>query len=163
MTETHLLGALPPIALPSNFFRYVWEASRWHQVPLVVLTVCVSLMEVVPLELQRRIVNDAVKNRDYRLVAILCGVYLGTVLMQGGTKLALNVYRNWVGERAVRELRRRVHVLASATVAGPTMLEAEGVQAAMIVPEVEPVGFLRIAKRRVRSADAIVQARVRTG
>ena len=54
-----------PIALPSNIYRYVWQASVWHQLPLVVLTVFVSLLEVVPLELQRRIVNDAVKDRKY--------------------------------------------------------------------------------------------------
>jgi ABC-type bacteriocin/lantibiotic exporter with double-glycine peptidase domain len=128
------------LALPSNIYRYVWEASRWHQLPLVVLTVCVSLLEVVPLELQRRIVDDAVKNRDYRLIVVLCAVYLGTVFSQGGAKLVLNVYRNWVGESAVRELRRRVHALVEATSAASSSQEAEGVQASMIVAEVEPVG-----------------------
>src|SRR5580704_2606575 len=96
-------------ALPSNIYRYVWEASGWHQLPLIVLTVCVSLLEVVPLELQRRIVNDAVKDRNFAYVLVLCALYVGAVLFQGGTKLVLNVYRNWVGESAVRELRRRVH------------------------------------------------------
>jgi hypothetical protein len=52
------------VALPSNIYRYVWEASGWHQLPLVALTVCVSLLEVGPLELQRRIVDDAVKNPE---------------------------------------------------------------------------------------------------
>jgi len=42
-------------------------------------------------------------------VVSLCAVYVGIVLVQGGTKLALNIYRGWVGERAKRELRRRVH------------------------------------------------------
>jgi ABC-type bacteriocin/lantibiotic exporter with double-glycine peptidase domain len=128
------------IALPSNIYRYVWEASGWHQLPLVMLTVCVSLLEVVPLELQRRIVDDAVKARNYGLILILCAVYLGAVLLQGGAKLALNIYRNWVGESAVRELRHRVHALVSATSAASSTLEAEGVQASMIVSEVEPVG-----------------------
>jgi ABC-type bacteriocin/lantibiotic exporter with double-glycine peptidase domain len=128
------------IALPNNLYRYVWEASGWHQVPLVVLTVCVSLLEVAPLELQRRIVNDVVKNRNYGFVVVLCAVYVGVVLSQGGTKLVLNIYRNWVGESAVRELRRRVHRLVSATTAASSSLEAEGVQASMIVSEVEPVG-----------------------
>jgi ABC-type bacteriocin/lantibiotic exporter with double-glycine peptidase domain len=127
-------------ALPSNIYRYVWEASGWHQLPLVMLTVCVSLLEVVPLELQRRIVDDAVKNRNYKFVLVLCGVYLGAVLFQGGAKLVLNIYRNWVGESAVRELRRRVHALVDATSAASSSLEAEGVQASMIVSEVEPVG-----------------------
>jgi ABC-type bacteriocin/lantibiotic exporter with double-glycine peptidase domain len=128
------------IALPANIYRYVWEASRWHQLPLVALTVCVFLLEVVPLELQRRIVDDAVKNRNYWSVLVLCAVYLGTVLFQGGAKLVLNVYRSWVGETAVRELRQRVHVLVEATSAASSSLEAEGIQASMIVAEVEPVG-----------------------
>ncbi len=128
------------IALPSNIYRYVWEASGWHQLPLVALTVCVSLLEVVPLELQRRIVNDAVKDRNYSFVLVLCAAYLGAVLLQGGAKLVLNIYRNWVGESAVRELRRRVHTLVEATSAATSSLEAEGVQASMIVSEVEPVG-----------------------
>src|SRR5580704_6425689 len=128
------------IALPANIYRYVWEASGWHQLPLVALTVCVSLLEVVPLELQRRIVDDAVKNRDYWFILVLCGVYAGAVLLQGGAKLVLNIYRNWVGENAVRELRRRVHALVEATSAASSSLEAEGVQASMIVSEVEPIG-----------------------
>jgi ABC-type bacteriocin/lantibiotic exporter with double-glycine peptidase domain len=128
------------IALPSNIYRYVWETSGWHQLPLVLLTACVSLLEVAPLELQRRIVNDVVKHRDYRFVLILCAIYLGAVLLQGGAKLVLNIYRNWVGESAVRELRRRVHALVDATTTASSTLEAEGVQASMIVSEVEPVG-----------------------
>jgi ABC-type bacteriocin/lantibiotic exporter with double-glycine peptidase domain len=126
--------------LPSNIYRYVWQASGWHQVPLVGLTVCVSLLEVVPLELQRRLINDVVKDRNYRWIAVLCALYLATVLVQGGTKLVLNIYRNWVGESAVRGLRRRIHALVSATPAESATKEAEGVQASMIVAEVEPVG-----------------------
>ena len=128
------------VTLPQNIYRYVWEASGWHQLPLVALTACVSVLEVLPLELQRRIVDDVVKDRNYRLILLLCAGYLGVVLLQGGTKLLLNVYRNWVGESAVRELRRRVHVLVSATSAASSTLEAEGIQASMIVSEVEPVG-----------------------
>jgi ABC-type bacteriocin/lantibiotic exporter with double-glycine peptidase domain len=70
----------------------------------------------------------------------LCAAYAGAVLVQGATKLALNVYRGWVGENAIRDLRR--HVLAYLRIArvatpGP---EARGVGAAMIVGEVEPIG-----------------------
>jgi ABC-type bacteriocin/lantibiotic exporter with double-glycine peptidase domain len=128
------------VVLPHNIYRYVWEASSWHQLPLVVLTVCVSLLEVVPLELQRRLVDDVVKHQSYWLILVLCAVYLGAALVQGGTKLVLNIYRNWVGESAVRELRRRVHALVSATSAASSSVEAEGIQASMIVAEVEPIG-----------------------
>src|SRR5216683_7935617 len=95
--------------IPDNIYRYVLATSFWHQLPLVVLTVAVFLLEIAPLELQRRIVNDLVKHRDFSFIVVLCAVYAGTVLVQGGTKLVLNVYRSWVGERATRDLRRRVH------------------------------------------------------
>ena len=66
--------------------------------------------------------------------------YAGVVLVQGSTKLAVNLYRGWVGENAIRCLRQ--HVLAYLRIAriaapGP---EARGVGAAMIVGEVEPIG-----------------------
>src|SRR5580700_2939256 len=126
--------------MPRNLYRYVLETSPLHQVFLVLLTVGVFLLEVVPLELQRRIVDDLVKHRDFWFVIALCAVYAGVVLVQGGTKLVLNVYRSWVGERATRDLRRRVHALVSSTSPASSSPEAEGVQASMIVAEVEAIG-----------------------
>jgi len=126
--------------MPRNIFRYVLETSGWHQLSLMMLTVGVFLLEVVPLELQRRIVDDIVKHRDFWWVIALGGVYAGAVLVQGGIKLVLNVYRSWVGERATRDLRRRVHVLVSSNSAASSTPEAEGIQASMIVAEVESIG-----------------------
>jgi len=40
--------------LPAGIFRYVFTASWPHQIVLVVLTVVTSLLEIVPLEIQRR-------------------------------------------------------------------------------------------------------------
>ncbi|MGA7263421.1 MAG: hypothetical protein WA709_26895 [Stellaceae bacterium] len=133
-------NAAPAGTLPCSIFRYVLETSGLHQLFLLLLTVSVFLLEVVPLELQRRIVNDLVKHRPYSWVVGLCAVYAGTVLVQGGTKLALNIYRGWVGERAKRDLRRRVHtVVENPTPASPAA-EAQGITISMIVAEVEPIG-----------------------
>ncbi len=133
-------GASVAAEMPGNIYRFVLQASGWHQLSLVVLTIAVFLLEIVPLELQRRVVNDLVKHRSFSLIIGLCAVYAGSVLVQGGTKLVLNVYRSWVGERATRDLRRRVHVLVSSTSAASSTPEAEGVQASMIVAEVESIG-----------------------
>lgn len=128
------------ITLPPTMFRYVLETSGYHQALLVLLTVAVFLLELVPLELQRRIINDLVKDRAFEAVITLCGVYGAVVLVHGTTKLGLNVYRNWVSERAVRDLRRRVRdvaYLSSVAVPDP---HAQGVEISMIVAEVEPIG-----------------------
>jgi len=126
--------------LPNAIFGYVFVVSWPHQFALVILTVVTFLLEVAPLEIQRRAVNDLVKGRSFKLVITLCAAYAGVVLVQGMTKLVVNIYRGWVGENAIRDLRR--HILAYLRVArvaapGP---EARGVGAAMLVGEVEPIG-----------------------
>jgi len=125
--------------LPRNIFLYVLGISRLHQVALIVLTVSVFLLEVAPLELQRRAVNDLVKDRSFSWVALLCLAYFGVVLVQGGIKLGLNIYRSWVGERAKRDLRRRVHAVIE-TPEAALAIETGGIAASMIVAEVEPIG-----------------------
>ena len=93
--------------MPGNIYRYVLAISGWHQLWLVVLTVAVSLLEIVPLELQRRIVNDLIKHRDFSFIIALCGVYAGTVLVQGGTKLE-RVVVCLRGEEALKIFRREL-------------------------------------------------------
>ena len=126
--------------LPGSIFRYVLATSGVHQLVLLALTVSVFLIEIAPLELQRRIVNDLVKDRPYRWVIILCAVYAGVVLVQGGVKLGLNVYRGWVGERAVRDLRQRVHAVIGAPATSSPAADAQGIAVSMIIAEVEPIG-----------------------
>ena len=139
-TWARQFGAAAMDKLPGSVFRYVLATSAPHQLLLLALTVSVFLLEVVPLELQRRIVNDLVKDRPYRWVITLCAVYAGVVLVQGGTKLVLNVYRAWVGERAIRDLRHRIHSVIEAPPTPSPAAEAQGIAVSMIVAEVEPIG-----------------------
>ena len=73
--------------LPEGLFRYVAVTSWMHQLPLVTLTVTVFLLEVVPLELQRRVVNDVVKTRQYSTVILLCAITTGRCLYKAGPNL----------------------------------------------------------------------------
>jgi ABC-type multidrug transport system fused ATPase/permease subunit len=131
--------ARPDPVLPRSLFSYVLDSSSLHQAALVLMSVAAFLLELVPLELQRRIVNDLVKHRQFSLVVTLCAAYAGAVLLQGGIKAALNIYRGWVGERATRDLRRRIRgvVERSAGTLGPA---ADGIEVSMVVAEVEPIG-----------------------
>jgi len=135
-----LAAPSPDAPLPTDLFTYIYETTRLHQLLLLLLSVAVFLIELVPLELQRRIINDLVKNRDFILVVELCAVYAGVVLAHGSTKVALNIYRNWVGERAVRDLRRRLRRLVARFSAAGDLGDQRGVQISMITGEVEPIG-----------------------
>jgi ABC-type multidrug transport system fused ATPase/permease subunit len=126
--------------LPRSIYRYVLGTSAVHQLVLMALTAVVALLEVGPLEMQRRIVDDLVKHRPFGWVIWLCAAYAGIVLVQGGTKLVLNIYRGWVGERAKRDLRRRVDEVVEHPAADSPAAEAQGITTSMIVAEVEPIG-----------------------
>lgn len=139
-TRLQDFGYAPDGALPRNVYRYILATSAVHQLALLGLTAIVALLEVAPLELQRRIIDNLVKHRLYSTVIVLCAVYAGVVIVQGGTKLVLNIYRGWVGERAKRDLRQRVHTVVEAPAAVSPAAEAQGITISMIVAEVEPIG-----------------------
>ena len=122
-----------------DLYRYIWKESARKQVILSVLAVGLFLLELAPLELQRRIVNDAVQHQDFKFIGMLCIVYVAVTLAQGGLKLALNVYRGSVGEAACRRLRLMAHAPAPAA-AGEAHPGNGGVAISIIVSEVEVVG-----------------------
>ena len=122
-----------------ELYRYIWKESGRQQVILSVLAAGLFLLELVPLELQRRIVNDAVEHQDFKFIGMLCLVYVAVTLAQGGLKLALNVYRGSVGEAANRRLRLLAHAPPPAA-AGHSHPGHGGVAISIIVSEVEVVG-----------------------
>jgi ABC-type multidrug transport system fused ATPase/permease subunit len=120
-----------------DLYRYIWQTSARDQVLLSVLSTCVFLLELAPLELQRRIVNSAVDHKPYRLIVILCLVYLGVSLLHGGIKLVTNVYRGSVGEATNRHLRMQLAPTEESIAAGGG---DAGVRISIIVSEAEAVG-----------------------
>lgn len=126
--------------LPPGLFRFILATSWRHQLLLVALTTAVFLFEVVPLELQRRAVNDLIKGHRYSEIVLLCIAYFAGALVQGGTKLAVNIYRSWVGECAKRDLRRCVLIASGGSRSEVMLPEAQGTAIAVVVAEVEPVG-----------------------
>lgn len=101
-----------------NVFLYVWRMSGRHQIWICLLALVVAGLSVVPLELQRRIVDGALKEDDgaagggseaaASLLLTLCGVYLGVVLLQAAGKYALRLYQAWLAESAIRYTRRHL-------------------------------------------------------
>ena len=124
--------------MPPTLFRFVWKVSGWHQLGLVGLSALVLLAEIAPIEIQRRIVNEAFRGGAAQPIIILVGIYLAITLSEGLLKLVFNLYRSWVGENAVRCLRRAVFAApgAGATLAAAT----EGVQIAIVLDEADPIG-----------------------
>jgi len=123
-----------------DLYRYIWKVSARDQVFLSLLAVALFLIELAPLELQRRIVNGAVEGRGFEFVGLLCLVYVAVALVHGGLKLVMNVYRGSVSEAANRRLRIQINPPAAGASANAAAPGGEGVKISIIVSEVESVG-----------------------
>jgi len=104
------------------------------------MSIAVFVLSAIPLELQRRIVNDAISTGAVRTIIWLAVAYVSVAAAEGGIKLALNIYRGWVSESAVRHLRRTISAQIDDASTALHTAEAEGIEISMILSEVEPVG-----------------------
>lgn len=126
--------------MPKHLWAYIWKVSGHDQIWLSLLTIAVFLLTLAPLELQRRVINDAIGHRNLPSILLLCLAYVAVVLIQGGIKLWVNIYRARVSESATRHLRLQARRVSQGKGDAPTEPGHEGVQLSIIVAEVEPVG-----------------------
>ena len=117
---------------PEGIFAFAWRESGRHQPWLCLLAAAIFPLTMVPLELQRRIIDRAIGDQNLQLLFWLGAIYLGTVLLQGGLKYLLRVYRALVSERATLHLRRSAH--------GRHGHDEQGETVSIVASEVERVG-----------------------
>jgi ABC-type bacteriocin/lantibiotic exporter with double-glycine peptidase domain len=133
----------PPEAdsqMPPTLFGFVIHVSGKHQIWIALMAVLLFIADTVPLEVQRRLVNSAVKGGDLKIVLFLAILFAVLALVQGLLKIGLNLYRNWTGESAVRWLRNEISRVAQRPESVLPSGKAGGVEIAMIVAEVDPIG-----------------------
>jgi ABC-type multidrug transport system fused ATPase/permease subunit len=130
--------------LGKSVYAYVWRISRKDQIKVCGLVGLVAFLSVLPLELQRRIVDSVVSHPDLRLMALLGSVYLAVLVTQGGLKYLVNVLKGRVQETVARDLRRRTVERRCAQAAAGNAPGSEpinsGTMASMLTSESEDLG-----------------------
>lgn len=126
--------------MPRSLYRFIWQVSGAHQLWITALSILLFAVGTSSLEVQRRVVNDALRGGIYRPILMLAGLYLGISIAEGLVKLCLNIYRNWVGERAVRALRQSVFVTGEGGTITPVPDLTEGIQLSIVLEEADPLG-----------------------
>ena len=123
----------------ASLFRYVWRMSGRHQIWICLLALAVAGLSMIPLEIQRRIVNGAVGEGNLDLLLSLGGAYLIVLLLQVGLKYALRLYQGWLSESAIRYCRN--HLAGAYECGAATKNEsAEGQAVSVIGPEIDKLG-----------------------
>jgi ABC-type bacteriocin/lantibiotic exporter with double-glycine peptidase domain len=119
---------------------YVLRLTGRHQLGLAVLSIAVFALSAVPLELQRRIVNGVVDKGPFQTILLLAAGYAGVALTEQSLKVGLNIYRGWVAESSVRDLRQRMRRTLSLLAGTPQSTADAGVEISLMIDESEPVG-----------------------
>ncbi|MCZ8122216.1 MAG: ABC transporter transmembrane domain-containing protein [Magnetospirillum sp.] len=134
-------GTRPLPLLPSSVFGYALRTRSKHQIALAALSISVFLLSTAPLDIQRRIVDETINDREIWTIGALALAYGALALTEGLVKLTMNVYRAWVGECAIRDLRQTIHAALHRRPDDADRYEA-GVEASIVLSEVEPIGGL---------------------
>ena len=141
--------------LPESLAGFVWKASSASQGWLIALSLTVALLDTVPIEIQRRIVNQTIKSGDTSLIVLLALAYAGLAATQGLIKMASNIYRSWVSESAVLELRQFISKTDHGEARESGGPETRGTEISMLIAEADAVGGF--------AGDAIAEPVLQTG
>ena len=93
--------------LGRSIYSYVWRTCRKDQVKICLLVGLVAFLSVIPLELQRRIIDSVVSRPDVWLLVLLGCIYFVVLVIQGGLKYAINLLKGRVKEQVACDLRQR--------------------------------------------------------
>ncbi len=131
--------------MPQSVYRYIFRNSLWQQIVVITLTLGLLPLAPVPLELQRRLLDDAVANKDTDLLILLGGLYLLALFAAAGLKLAMRIQRELISARIVHSLRRSVYyciytVTPPSRIKGKDDVVDEGAVVSMLSSEVEKLG-----------------------
>ena len=138
--------------MESTIFGYIRKYSWRQQITVLVMTLASLPFFYASLELPKLIINDALSDiegpralfgfemEQLRFLFVLCGLFLLLVLVNGGFKYVINVYKGILGERMLRRLRYELYsrVLRFPLPHFRKISQGELVQ--MINAEVEPLG-----------------------
>ncbi len=94
---------------------FYWILRRHRVLQFFLLLVILSSLffRVFPLEMQKRIINEAIHLKNLQLLYLYCGLYIGAVILAGITKYAINVMQTILGQKILVEIRSELydHVL----------------------------------------------------
>jgi len=92
-----------------SLFSWVFDGNlRWQVLLLAIIAVTV-FTRVLPLELQKRIVNQAISLRKVDLLLTYCAYYLAAVLLSSACKYLINVMETHIAQQSLARMRNALY------------------------------------------------------
>jgi len=98
-----------PRVTKRTLLSWVLSSNIKLQLFLLMLIVITVFARVLPLEMQKRIVNEAINLRKIDLLFLYCGMYLAAVLVASGLKFVINYLQTAIGQKALADMRKALY------------------------------------------------------
>ena len=124
-----------------NLHRYIIRRSLKSQLVLIAISFVLGLgLNPFMLDLQKRIINQAIGQRNFEALLWLCGAFLGAVLLNGALKYVKQNLEGYVSETMLRDLRGELYNRILRFPLLHLKSTSTGQLVAMILGEVEDLG-----------------------
>ena len=121
-----------------RLYRFIWSSSASRQALCCTVALATLPLILLPIELQRRLIDDAMGAKNFKLLITLVSVYASVILLQQVVKYIYNVLTGKISEHVIRTLR--VSILDDLPTDYGDPDRKEGAVVSMLTGEVEPVG-----------------------
>jgi ABC-type multidrug transport system fused ATPase/permease subunit len=90
---------------------FSWILHRYWPLQLLLLLIIVAsiFFRVVPLELQKRIINVAIELKKTDLLLLYCLLYLGAVILFSSLKYVINMLQAYIGQKILLAMRDELY------------------------------------------------------
>ena len=120
-----------------HLYQFVWSQSAPQQIGVCLIALLTLPLTLAPIELQRRIIDDAINSADTVLLLWLVCIYAAVIVFQQLTKFTYNYYQGRLSERLIRRMRENI---LNGLGADDKAAGEDGTVVSMLSGEVEPVG-----------------------
>jgi len=98
----------PPI-IKRSLFSWIFAGNLKYQILLLIVIIVMVGARVLPLEMQKRVINEAVKLRNLDLLLMYCGIYLAAVVFFSLLKYVTNIIQTLISQRTTARMRKALY------------------------------------------------------
>jgi len=98
-----------PLVTKRSLFYWAFHGNLKLQIILLFVIIFIVFSRVLPLEMQKRIVNEAIALRNVHNLILYCGIYLLAVTTTSLLKLIINYLQALIGERSMLAMRKELY------------------------------------------------------
>ena len=98
----------PPV-VKRSIFSWILPGNGKLQILIVILIAITVATRVLPLEMQKRIINRAISLKELHLLYVYCALYLAAVVLSQGLKYVVNVLQTLISQRVLTRMREDLY------------------------------------------------------